>query len=952
MAQEEEIKRLRRALEQEIRVEERRRADEVIDKERRRADEVIDKERRRADEERRRADEERRRADEGIDEERRLRKQETRRADEEMRLREQEMRLRVHAEQNTRAMNAALQREREEHNKTTRDQPLEDYLQRVHLLNQHMSRLLPTKPGRTLSEGQPSKSTTHGRTDIIKKYYPLRMCPWTDFPELCQQQFARIQDALGTQRLFPSVSELDGNEKRLLENLPLGFNESEAFLSESRSSLFVYETLERPTQHIINAYLNTTAQETPLYFDGLSAGWKTRYHSDSNASSSSATGQSGDSSSANSESSGGGTRTIIGQQRPKKIQPDCLVLRMEMLSSDRRGGGGGLTPHEEADEGDGENVLRAISRVMVGEHKAFHRVRAIILTQVLNAIAEDFMVRLARKALMKKPVPGVVTDAAGAVIQSTGNIPGFIFFTYALAQTFHYMVTSGLEFGYMAAGESVTFLRVPRDEPTMLLYHTELFPQFCHPPTGADDAANDTTAANIDINTLAVARLCSLTLLALESPAVGPREISIQLSQLAEFPNLPLSLREESAATSSPTTTTPSSSRESSRRRRRDEAGGDDDDENSGDNSGRRGRKIAHQPRNPSPLKKQSTAPRQQPSDAANDGYTNDKTAPALQFAYSSQPGRGRYGFPSLPSPFDPISFKPLRPYCTHRCLRSLMQGEDSVDYDCPNVLLHLEATRRIRWPVVAEEVASYRGHHRHPIGPAELTELVQQQLLNNVEQDCECLLGLNGAIGCLFRLTVTGFGYTLVAKGVQSFHANRLYHEAVIYKKLAAQQGVLIPVCLGVVKLRLPYPMTNGKLVTNMLLLSYAGTPLYSPSLQRQLKARRVDVDAESRRTLEELQALGVEDEDETSNGNLTWCESVGRVMKIDFDHVHVWKVQHPTTTNTTTTATTTTIAAGNEKKRPADAPPPGGLVWEECRQKRWQQERRHSIVTSLLLA
>ncbi|KAM3515087.1 hypothetical protein MY11210_001325 [Beauveria gryllotalpidicola] len=42
------------------------------------------------------------------DEERRLREQE-------MRLREQEIRLRVHAEQNTRAIDAALQREREEH---------------------------------------------------------------------------------------------------------------------------------------------------------------------------------------------------------------------------------------------------------------------------------------------------------------------------------------------------------------------------------------------------------------------------------------------------------------------------------------------------------------------------------------------------------------------------------------------------------------------------------------------------------------------------------------------------------------------------------------------------------------------------------------------------------------------------------------------------------------------
>ncbi|TQW01383.1 hypothetical protein IF2G_11098 [Cordyceps javanica] len=65
-------------------------------------------------------------------------------------------------------------------------QPLEDYLKRVHVLNYHMARLFPppSKTARTLSEGQQSKSTTHGRTDIVKKYYPLRICPWTGFPEL------------------------------------------------------------------------------------------------------------------------------------------------------------------------------------------------------------------------------------------------------------------------------------------------------------------------------------------------------------------------------------------------------------------------------------------------------------------------------------------------------------------------------------------------------------------------------------------------------------------------------------------------------------------------------------------------------------------------------------------------------------------------------------------------
>ncbi|KAM3490246.1 hypothetical protein MY3957_006485 [Beauveria namnaoensis] len=249
---------------------------------------------------------------------------------------------------------------------------------------------------------------------------------------------------------------------------------------------------------------------------------------------------------------------------------------------------------------------------------------------------------------------------------------------------------------------------------------------------------------------------------------------------------------------------------------------------------------MTPRPRNHSPLKKQSSTPGQQPSDVNADG------AFPARFANGSQLGRGRC-LPLLPSPFDSASFKPLRPCCTNLRLRSLAPGNDSADHDCADVLLHSEAARRIEGP--AADGAS------HPIGLAKLAELAQLQLLNNVEQDCECLLscGPNGAIGCLFRVTVTGFGYTLVSKGVQTFHSHRIRHEAAVYKQPAAQQGIPIPV----------------------LLLSYAGTPLYSPALRRRHEARQVDVDAEASRTLEELQALGVEDGDDTSNGNPTWCSS-----------------------------------------------------------------------------
>ncbi|EGX95346.1 hypothetical protein CCM_03618 [Cordyceps militaris CM01] len=792
---------------------------------------------------------------------------EKRRADEEKRRADEEKRLREQAEQNTAAMKAALLREQEERTRTTLDQPLEDYLKRVHRLNYHMPRLLPPlkKTITTLSEGHPSKSTTQGRTDIKNKYYPLHMREWTDFPDLCQQQFHRIRSELGTRPLFPSAAEVNFCEKSLLEEIPSSFVESEAFLSASRSSLFLHETLERPVQRIINAYLNTSGNKPPLYFDCHSAGWQARNGGDTSVSARTAEDCTG-------QNSGPAEPKI--SQRPKKIQPDCLVLRPEMVST----GASLVAPFDRYSDNDGKAATRDVIRVTVGEHKAFHRLRAAIVSRFLkDTMADDFMVRLARKASSKQVVPGVTSQNTTNPAESTPstNIPGRIFFAYALAQTFHYMVISGLEFGYMAAGESLSFLRIPRDDPTTLLYYTQVFPQYCcaaGPSSDEPSTVSDDAAFNVD--ELAIAKLCALALLAYESPKAPPRQINIHLSQLAEFPNLPKPPSDDSAALSP--TSPPSRDSSSERRRRRRDETGDDDDDDDVDDSDRRGRSMTHRPRNPSPLKKQSSTPGQQPSNADADA---NAAASHARFANGSQPGRGRC-LPSRPSPFDPASFKPMRPYCTHLCLRSLAQGDGIVDHDCPNVLLHLEAARRIGGPAADRA--------RHPIGPSKLVELVQLQLLNNVEQDCECLLshGLNGAIGCLFRLTVTGFGYTLAAKGVQTFHAHRIRHEAAVYKKLAVQQGILIPVCIGVVELRLPYPMTNSKLITHMLLLSHAGTPLYSPTLRRRLEARQVDVDAEASRTLEELQALGVEDDDDTSNGNLTWCASAGRVMKIDFDH------------------------------------------------------------------
>jgi hypothetical protein len=179
-----------------------------------------------------------------------------------------------------------------------------------------------------------------------------------------------------------------------------------------------------------------------------------------------------------------------------------------------------------------------------------------------------------------------------------------------------------------------------------------------------------------------------------------------------------------------------------------------------------------------------------------------------------------------------------------------------------------------------------------HPISRGQLSELVRLQLLRTPGQDCDCLIdgGYSGAIGYLFKITLTGYGYTFVAKGVQSRHWQRLVRESRVYREPEHLQGQLVPVHLGLVEVAVPYPMVNSTLVTHMMLLSYAGLSLYSEWLERRAARLHLDVDWdwEAERTAQELRAAGLVDEDEYNMKNTMWCEDTQRAMRIDFDRAY----------------------------------------------------------------
>ncbi|KAL1954528.1 hypothetical protein VTO42DRAFT_1088 [Malbranchea cinnamomea] len=139
------------------------------------------------------------------------------------------------------------------------------------------------------------------------------------------------------------------------------------------------------------------------------------------------------------------------------------------------------------------------------------------------------------------------------------------------------------------------------------------------------------------------------------------------------------------------------------------------------------------------------------------------------------------------------------------------------------------------------------------------------------------------GATGVLFKITVTGYGYTFVAKGVQSVDESLLEHESRVYARLAPLQGTRIPVCLGIITLQRPYPLVSLARVTQMLLMSWAGDALGAKSWPDS-----VDISAEQQKTLQALASSGVR-HDDARDANLVWNPERQLVMAIDFDRTTI---------------------------------------------------------------
>ncbi|CAK7216175.1 Gly-Xaa carboxypeptidase [Sporothrix curviconia] len=356
------------------------------------------------------------------------------------------------------------------------------------------------------------------------------------------------------------------------------------------------------------------------------------------------------------------------------------------------------------------------------------------------------------------------SEASGTPGMPEALPPNSMVVAQVLCQAYHYMLTAGLEFGYVASGDALVFLRVLEDDPLTLHYFLPPMPSPDPVFVTGPARAYDTSAAH----------LCSLILLALKA-----------------------STRARSGGGVDYTTGNVAGPAGGA-------AGGA-----AGGTSG-----------------------------AATSGTTSVGTALAL-------------------------------PYCTQACLLGLRNGLP-MDPKCPNVALHRSA--RILADSNADAASGNvdADNDHHPLTPKALRQRLRQQLAKDMDRDCECLdkLGCFGSTGVLFRLTITGYGYTLVGKAVQAAHREKLLNEADIYDEFRSVQGVLIPVELGIVTLAIPLPLHTCARVPYMMLLSYAGPTLDD---MRKLLPEGIDWQAETSRTQHELQRMGMWNTD-IRPANLAW--------------------------------------------------------------------------------
>jgi hypothetical protein len=433
-----------------------------------------------------------------------------------------------------------------------------------------------------------------------------------------------------------------------------------------------------------------------------------------------------------------------------------------------------------------------LRRVCVGEYKAAHKVPDKEIRQVLDTASKNLFLEV----LWRKQ-SGTTNSEQDRAKELVAQI---------LCQAFHYMIQSGLLFGYVTSGRTLILLRVDEFAQQRLYFHF----------ISVDFTGQ---SREFEAQYAPATQLATFALLALRAREM-PRDWIVLAENCGIYqwplvPNLPL----HQNISLQPQTYGEETS----------ESSGENDDPNDSDFGA-------------SPQRQSRSQPDQQ-----SRSQNERRRSPRKRTERS------------------------VGEYCTQACLLGLVQ-KSPLDVSCPNFSMHKRSSTR----------------EKHPIIKDDLCCLLRKQLDRSLDQGCECLdrKGFFGDVGVLFKVTLTEYGYTFVAKGVQKANERDLAHEMKVYSHLVPLQGKNIPVCLGSVALTRPYPLVSMAKVTKMLLMSWAGT-----SLCYNTWPKGVDTKKETDKTIQTLAQSGVR-HDDIRLSNLVWNAERQRVMAIDLQRATIISV------------------------------------------------------------
>ena len=420
-----------------------------------------------------------------------------------------------------------------------------------------------------------------------------------------------------------------------------------------------------------------------------------------------------------------------------------------------------------------------------------------------------------------------------------------------VTQAFSYMVVCGTQYGYVTTGEAFVFLHIKLEDPTTVYYH------LAEPNEDVNAQIEAFPNREDYLHRTAISQVLAFSVLALRSAQANREWREDIVKTLKEWDvNYKAILKEIPETPETADKSSPFLSKYCSRTYRLDVP----------DRSPMYNRLR---------LKKTICQPGSDPtSEGDQDPPPTDYESSPLDTPTRPQGGpRGKRGQRAR-SPTGAGSSSrggQSRAFCTQLCLQGLARG-GPLDRRCPNVSNHCK-----------------EGHQgdRHQLDGEEYRMLLGEQLRRSRGDACQPL-GMQGARGALFKVTLTSHGYTVVGKGTVLAFVKDLRHEAEVYRRLTTLQGVHVPICLGSIDLDSPYYYDARICIVHLMLLSWAGECLDGSKTSTGTDGQRWTSDLV--RAVNAIHGAGVLHRD-IRIPNLLWNEETKRVIVIDFERADIVK-------------------------------------------------------------